>query len=119
LLHLIAVPEPFGLSVVESLATGTPVVAFGLGALPEIVRHGSTGFLVSDVEAAVEAVARISGLTRRDCRTDVENRFSAQRMVADYAELFTRVACGERSVSRSSSSGRSIDAKRTDASLAP
>jgi glycosyltransferase involved in cell wall biosynthesis len=119
LLHLIAFAEPFGLSVVESLATGTPVVAFGLGALPEVVRHGRTGFLVADVDAAVAAVARVGDLTRRDCRTDAEERFSAQRMVADYAELFTRVVSGERAVNCSSSNGRSIDENRTDASLAP
>jgi glycosyltransferase involved in cell wall biosynthesis len=114
LLHLIAFAEPFGLSVVEALATGTPVVAFGLGALPEIVRHGSTGFLVTGTDEAVAAVGRIPDLDRRACRADVEKRFTAERMVADYAELFTRVAS-----SRSSRQGRSIVANRTDASLAP
>ncbi|MDX6217633.1 MAG: hypothetical protein QOG99_3217 [Frankiales bacterium] len=114
LLHLISFAEPFGLSVVESLATGTPVVAFGLGALPEIVRHGTTGFLVADVEAAVAAVIQVPDLDRRACRQDVEARFSAQRMVADYAALFARVAS-----SRSTSSGRSSTANRTVESLAP
>lgn len=109
LLHLISFAEPFGLSVVEALATGTPVVAFGLGALPEIVRHGSTGFLVTSADEAVAAVGRIRELDRRACRADVEERFSAERMVADYAELFTRV----------SRDGRSTVANRTEASLAP
>jgi glycosyltransferase involved in cell wall biosynthesis len=92
LLHLISFDEPFGLSVVEALATGTPVVAFRRGSMPELVRHGRTGFLVQDVAGAVEAVAQIDTVLRRDCRDDVERRFTAQRMVADYAELFSRVA---------------------------
>lgn len=118
LLHLISFAEPFGLSVVESLATGTPVVAFALGSMPEIVRHGETGYLVHDVDGAVEAVARIGSLSRRACRTDVETRFSARRMVADYAGLFSRVAAEDRpEVMRSSSSGTSTNANLTDSSL--
>jgi glycosyltransferase involved in cell wall biosynthesis len=113
LLHLIAFAEPFGLSVVESLATGTPVVAFRLGSMPELLIDGSTGFLVDDVAGAIGAVGRIHELRRADCRHDVEQRFTAQRMVADYAALFETV------VSRDSSSGRSTKAKRTVASLAP
>ena len=60
LLHLIGFAEPFGLSVVESLATGTPVIAYPLGSMPEIIRPGRTGFLVDDVAAAVEAVGRVA-----------------------------------------------------------
>ena len=59
LLHLIGFAEPFGLSVVESLATGTPVIAYPLGSMPEIIRPGRTGFLVDDVDGAVEAVGRV------------------------------------------------------------
>jgi glycosyltransferase involved in cell wall biosynthesis len=94
LLHLISFAEPFGLSVVESLATGTPVIAFHLGSMPELVRHGETGFLVDDADAAVTAVGRVTSLSRRDCRADVEARFTAARMVGDYAELFARVVAG-------------------------
>jgi glycosyltransferase involved in cell wall biosynthesis len=94
LLHLIAFAEPFGLSVVESLATGTPVIAYPLGSMPEIVRHGSTGFLVADAGEAVDAVARVGELDRHACRRDVEERFTAERMVAAYAELFARVVDG-------------------------
>jgi glycosyltransferase involved in cell wall biosynthesis len=120
LLHLIGFAEPFGLSVVESLATGTPVIAYPLGSMPEIIRPGRTGFLVSDVAGAVEAVGRVGSLSRRACRDDVEERFTAARMVADYAELFARVASGGPSaVSRSTSSGTSTNANRTDSSLAP
>jgi glycosyltransferase involved in cell wall biosynthesis len=123
LLHLIGFAEPFGLSVVEALATGTPVIARPLGSMPEIVRDGRTGFLVDDVASAVEAVGRVPVLRRGDCRDDVEARFTAARMVADYAALFTRVAAGApvtvQPVRRSSSAGRSTVANRTDASLAP
>jgi glycosyltransferase involved in cell wall biosynthesis len=101
LLHLIAFDEPFGLSVVEALAAGTPVVAFRRGSMPELVRHGRTGFLVDDVDEAVAAVGEIGTLRRRDCRDDVERRFTARRMVADYAQLFSRVVGREpASVSR-------------------
>jgi len=120
LLHLIGFAEPFGLSVVESLATGTPVIAYPLGSMPEIIRPGRTGFLVDDVAGAVEAVGRVGSLSRKQCRDDVEERFTAARMVADYAELFARIASGGPSVvSRSTRSGRSTKANRTDASLAP
>jgi glycosyltransferase involved in cell wall biosynthesis len=123
LLHLIGFAEPFGLSVVEALATGTPVIAYRLGSMPEIVRDGRTGFLVDDVDAALEAVGQVGKLRRQDCRDDVEARFTATRMVADYAALFTRIAAGApvtaQPVMRSSSAGRSTVANRTDASLAP
>ena len=92
LLHLIDFAEPFGLSVVESLATGTPVVAFRRGSMPELLRDGLTGFLVDDVDAAVGAVRGLSRLDRRACRGDAERRFSAERMVADYERLFSQVS---------------------------
>jgi glycosyltransferase involved in cell wall biosynthesis len=113
LLHLISFAEPFGLSVVESLATGTPVIAYPLGSMPEILADGITGFLPDDVAAAIAAVQKIGELSRAACRAEVERRFTAERMVADYAALFDRV------VSRDSSSGTSTNAKRTVASLAP
>lgn len=120
LLHLISFAEPFGLSVVEALATGTPVIASRLGSMPEIVRHGETGFLVDDEAAAVEAVPRVAALRRSVCRADAEARFSAARMVADYAGLFTRVADGSPPVVNSSNNiGTSTRANRTDWSLAP
>lgn len=120
LLHLIGFAEPFGLSVVESLATGTPVIAYPLGSMPEIIKPGRTGFLVDDLAGAVAAVGEVAALSRRQCRDDVEERFTASRMVADYAELFARVASGgPSSVSRSMSSGNATSANRTDASLAP
>jgi glycosyltransferase involved in cell wall biosynthesis len=120
LLHLIGFAEPFGLSVVESMATGTPVIAFALGSMPELIRDGQTGFLVADVDEAVDAVGRVALLRRQDCRDDVEARFTAARMVADYAEVFTRIVeGGPSSISRSRSAGRSTKANRTAESLTP
>ncbi len=94
LLHLIDFAEPFGLSVVESLATGTPVIAFSRGSMPELLRDGVTGWLVADADEAVDAVARLDRLDRAACRIDAVTRFSAARMVADYERLFSRVISG-------------------------
>ena len=92
LLHLIGFAEPFGLSVVEALATGTPVIAHPLGSMPELIRDGKTGVLVPDVAGAVAAVARVADLSRWACREDVESRFTSQRMVDAYEALFHEVA---------------------------
>lgn len=93
LLHLIHFAEPFGLSVVEAMATGTPVIAHPLGSMPEIIRNGVNGYLVpeGDLQAAVVAVGHAATLDRRLCRADVETRFSAERMVNDYLGLYRRV----------------------------
>lgn len=92
LLHLIDFEEPFGLSVVEALATGTPVIATPRGSLPELLVHGRTGFLVRDVDEAVRAVGHVADLDRADCRHDAERRFDSARMVDDYERLFSRIA---------------------------
>ena len=91
LVHLISFAEPFGLSVVEALATGTPVIANPLGSLPELISEGETGYLVNDLDAAVLAAGKVTGLNRRTCRAEAERRFSADRMVADYEAVFARV----------------------------
>ena len=91
LLHLISFDEPFGLSVVESLAAGTPVIAFARGSMAEIVRPGQTGFLVAGSDEAVDAVGRLGGIDRRDCRAEARERFSADRMVADYERLYQAI----------------------------
>lgn len=85
-------PEPFGLVAIESLATGTPLIALRVGALPEIVRDGVDGFVVDDVDGAVESVGRVGGLDRALIRKDAIRRFSADRMVDDYEALFRRMA---------------------------
>jgi glycosyltransferase involved in cell wall biosynthesis len=91
LLHLIDFEEPFGLSVVEALAAGTPVIATPRGSMPELLRDGVTGFLVADADAAVAAVGRLPTLDRRACRHEAETRFGADRMVDDYEQLFASI----------------------------
>lgn len=114
LLHLISFEEPFGLSVIEALATGTPVIACDRGSMPELIRPGINGFLVTDVEDAVAAVGRAATVRRQDCRDDAVSRFSAARMVADYAELFALIVRDERPpVSVASSLGRFTKPNRT------
>jgi len=91
LLHPIHFDEPFGLSVVESMICGTPVIAFRRGSMPEIVDEDVTGTLVSDVDEAVAAVARVCELDRTACRARAVQRFSADRMVDDYLRVFERL----------------------------
>ncbi|MBU1261917.1 glycosyltransferase [bacterium] len=91
LLHPINFAEPFGLSVVEANACGTPVIAFSKGSMPELIKDGENGFLVSDVTEAVKAVSHIGDLDRRQCREWVEQRFSKDRMVEDYLKVYERV----------------------------
>lgn len=81
-------PEPFGLVMIESLACGTPVVAFPCGSVPEIIRHGETGFIVRSVEEAVSALLHVADLDRARCRADFEERFSAGRMARDYVATY-------------------------------
>jgi glycosyltransferase involved in cell wall biosynthesis len=88
LLHLIHFDEPFGLSVIEAMACGTPVIAFNRGSMPELIDHGVTGFLVDTVDEAVEAVEAVGRLDRRACRAAVEARFSVDRMAERYIDLY-------------------------------
>ena len=88
LLHPIAFAEPFGLSVVEAMATGTPVIAFSLGSMPEVIDEGVTGFLVTDVDGAAAAVSRVPELDRATVRRVAESRYGADRMVDDYVEAY-------------------------------
>ncbi|MEV6135238.1 glycosyltransferase family 4 protein [Nocardia sp. NPDC051990] len=110
LLHLIGFAEPFGLSVVEAMATGTPVIATPLGSMPEIIRHGRTGFLVADVAGAVAAVSDIERIDRSACRDDVFERFTADRMIDAYLALFARIVrdCGRRAESAESAPQQAI-----------
>lgn len=91
LLHLIDFEEPFGFSVVEAMACGTPVIAHPRGSMPEIVRPGVNGFLVSSLAEAIDAVAKTSHLDRVGVRHSIERRFDAARMVDDYISLYHRV----------------------------
>jgi glycosyltransferase involved in cell wall biosynthesis len=81
-------PEPFGLVMTEAMACGTPVIARSLGAAPEVVAHGITGFLCTTVEEMVDAVAAATELKPEDCRARVEGCFSARAMVLGYEHLY-------------------------------
>src|SRR5262249_37278223 len=95
LLHLARFEEPFGLSGVQSLACGTPVIAFRRGAMPGIIEHGVTGFLVDTVEEAAACVERVSTLDRRACRAAAQARFSVERMGEDYLRLYRTILAQE------------------------
>jgi glycosyltransferase involved in cell wall biosynthesis len=89
-------PEPFGLTIIEAMACGTPTIAFNAGSVPELIRHGENGFIVNDVEEAVAAVSLLSTLDRRSIRTDFETRFSADRMVDQYCAIYEALIDRER-----------------------
>jgi len=91
LLHPIQFDEPFGLSVIESMACGTPVIAFGRGSMPELIENGKNGFLVHNVDEAVETVARIKEIDRATCRRHVERYFTVDRMVEQYVEVYKMI----------------------------
>ncbi|GGK81006.1 glycosyltransferase family 4 protein [Mangrovihabitans endophyticus] len=91
LLHPISFAEPFGLSVVEAMACGTPVVAYRKGSMPEVVDEGITGHLVDTVDQAVAAVARVGGIDRQRCRQRARDRFGADRMVEDYLSIYRKL----------------------------
>ncbi|CAN5224957.1 glycosyltransferase family 4 protein [soil metagenome] len=91
LLHLINFDEPFGLSVIEALACGTPVIATRRGSMPELIDHGVTGFLVDTPDEALDAIARIDTIDRRACRRAAEARFSVDRMADRYVELYRSI----------------------------
>jgi glycosyltransferase involved in cell wall biosynthesis len=84
-------PEPFGLVMIEAMACGTPVIAYCMGSVPEILDDGTTGFLVNDLDEAVEAVARVETLDRNTCRQVFERRFSAARMAWDYVDIYEQI----------------------------
>jgi glycosyltransferase involved in cell wall biosynthesis len=88
LLHLINFAEPFGLSMVEAMACGTPVIATRRGSVPEIVEHGVTGWIVEGVDEAVAAVAAVEALDRATIRAAVAARFSSERMVEAYYQVY-------------------------------
>ena len=81
-------PEPFGLTMVEAMATGTPVIANCAGSVAEVVVHGVTGFVCNGMREMIEAVSRVNELDRRSCRAHVERRFSRAAMVLGYERVY-------------------------------
>jgi glycosyltransferase involved in cell wall biosynthesis len=91
LLFPIAWPEPFGIVMIEAMACGTPVVGYPFGSVPEIVEDGVSGYLVSDLAGAVEAVKQIEKIDRKKVRKRFENNFTADRMALDYLKIYERM----------------------------
>ncbi|MEZ4601093.1 MAG: glycosyltransferase family 4 protein [Syntrophotaleaceae bacterium] len=84
-------PEPFGLVMIESMACGTPVIAFRKGSVPEVMENGLTGYVVEDLKSAALAVEQISSLDRSRCRRIFEERFSVSKMAQDYLALYRQL----------------------------
>ena len=81
--------EPFGLVMIESMACGTPVIAFNRGSVPEVIDHGVTGFICEDVQGAVAALQRIDELSRTEIRAQFERRFSSKIMAQNYVDSYS------------------------------
>ncbi len=96
LLHLIDFDEPFGLSVAEALACGTPVIAYRRGSMPELIDDGVTGFLVDSFDEAVAAIGRVDRIDRAACRAAARARFGVERMTDDYLRLYERIITNRR-----------------------
>ncbi|MGH9319247.1 MAG: glycosyltransferase family 4 protein [Vicinamibacteria bacterium] len=84
-------PEPFGMVMIESMACGTPVIAYERGSVPEVLEQGVTGFIVRDLRTAIRAVERVKELSRRRIRDAFEARFTAERMTRDYLRIYRSV----------------------------
>ena len=91
LLHLIGFDEPFGLSVVEAMACGTPTIAYRRGSMPELIDDGVTGFLVDTFDEAVAAIARIPEIDRATCRRVAVEQFGVDRMADEYLALYEKL----------------------------
>ena len=84
-------PEPFGIVMIEAMACGTPVIAYRSGSVPEVMEQGRTGFVVRQLDDAIEAVRRVRYLSRARCREVFEERFTAQRMAHDYLDVYAQL----------------------------
>ena len=88
--------EPFGLVMIEAMACGTPVIAFRAGSVPEVIDHGQSGFIVSNIDEAVAAVERALELPRAGVRAVFDKRFTARRMASDYVDIYRASAARRR-----------------------
>lgn len=91
LLHPISFDEPFGLSVAESMMCGTPVIAFNLGSMPELIVDGKSGFLATTIEEAVTAVGKIKSIDRKSCRNWALSNFSREKMTDRYLQVYYQI----------------------------
>jgi len=95
LLFPIQWPEPFGLVMIESMACGTPVIAYSRGSVPEMIADQVNGYIVSDIPGAVEAVKKLHRIDRGQCRRYFEQHFTAERMAEEYLALYSRLIKGQ------------------------
>lgn len=84
-------PEPFGIVMIEAMACGTPVIAWNMGSVPEVIRHGQEGYIIESVQQGVAAVKKIHQLSRRQIRAAFEQRFTATRMAKDYIQVYEQL----------------------------
>jgi glycosyltransferase involved in cell wall biosynthesis len=89
-IHAATYQEPFGLTLIEAMATGCPVVAFNAGSIPEIIEHGKTGYVVNNLDQMIEAVQQIDTIDRAYCRERVLTNFNAAQMADGYERLFRK-----------------------------
>ncbi len=94
-LHPVTWREPFGLTLIEAMACGCPVVAFNKGSIPEIIKDGKTGFVVNGLEEMIEAITKINQLDRSECRRYALKNFNDKLMADRYEELYNRILLGE------------------------
>jgi len=90
-LYPISWEEPFGLIMAESMACGTPVIAFNRGSVPEVIKDGKTGFIVKNINEAVRAIKKIDQIDRRECRKWVEKNFTVEKMVDEYEKVYYEI----------------------------
>lgn len=90
-LHLNTYPEGFGITLIESMASGTPVIGMKLGSIPEVIEDKKTGFVVNTLEEAEAAIKKIDQISRKDCRERVEKHFTVERMVDEYEKVYRQI----------------------------
>lgn len=95
-LHLNTYPEGFGLTLIEALACGTPVIGMNLGSISEVIENKKTGFVVNTPQQAEEAIKKIDQISRKDCRERVEKYFTVERMVEDYEKVYQKILADQK-----------------------
>jgi glycosyltransferase involved in cell wall biosynthesis len=94
-LHPIEWAEPFGLTLIEAMACGAPVIAVGKGSIPEIVQHGTTGFVVDSIEEMAQAIKHVDEINRRTCREYTLQYFNSERMTDEYEMVYKAILAGK------------------------
>lgn len=103
LLFPISWPEPFGLVMIEAMACGTPVIAYPFGSVPEVVAEGVSGYVVPDMQGAIEAVKKIDRIDRKKVRKHFEQHFTADRMAQEYLKIYERLVSRKKTPAAASS----------------